>query len=339
MARRLQLPGWLDLFIVSLLAAILLASLLPARGSVATVFDHLTTAAVCVLFFLHGAKLSPADAVHSFTRWRFQLLVLGFTFVAFPLLGLAMYGLRDSLLTPTLYAGVLFLCILPSTVQSSIAFTSISRGNVGLAVSSASVSNVLGVLITPLLAALLLGSQAKITTGSVVGILLQLLLPFVIGQLLHRRIGPWLTAHKPVINIVDRGSILLVVYTAFSAGVVAGLWQIVAPSTMAVIIGLSVVLLAVVIGLTFAIGRLTRMSREDRVVLLFCGSKKSLASGLPMATLLFPSGTVGMIVLPVMIFHLIQLVVCAVLARIWARRADDRSLEPAFSSGSLRSAG
>ncbi|SDT36617.1 bile acid:sodium symporter family protein [Microlunatus soli] len=331
MALRLRLPGWLDLFIVSLLAAILLATVLPVRGTAATVFDHLTTAAVCILFFLHGAKLSPTNALHSFTRWRFQLLVLGFTFVAFPLLGLAMLPLKGSLLTPTLFAGVIFLCILPSTVQSSIAFTSIARGNVGLAVSSASVSNVLGVVITPLLAALLLGSEAKITAGSVVGILLQLLLPFVIGQLLHRRVGPWLAAHKPVINIVDRGSILLVVYTAFSAGVVEGLWRIVAPPTLAAIIGLSIVLLAVVIGLTFAIGRLTRMSREDRVVLLFCGSKKSLASGLPMATLLFPSSTVGMIVLPVMIFHLIQLIVCAVLARVWARRAEVQVLEPSYS--------
>lgn len=159
MTNRLRLPGWLDLFIVSLFGVIVLASLLPVRGGTATVFDHLTTAAVCVLFFLHGAKLSPADAVRSFGRWRFQLLVLAFTYLVFPLLGLALFPLRHGLLSPTLYAGVLFLCILPSTVQSSIAFTSIARGNVGLAVSSASVSNVLGVVITPLLAALLLGRR------------------------------------------------------------------------------------------------------------------------------------------------------------------------------------
>ena len=327
-----KIPGWLDLFIVSLLAVIVVASLLPVRGSAATAFDHLTTVAVCLLFFLHGAKLSPANAIHSFRRWRFQLLVLGFTYLAFPLLGLAMMPMRGHLLTPTLYAGVIFLCILPSTVQSSIAFTSIARGNVGLAVSSASISNVLGVLFTPLLAALLLGSEAKITAHSVLSIVVQLLVPFMIGQLLHKRIGPWLTAHKPVINIVDRGSILLVVYTAFSAGVVEGLWKIVAPSTLSVIIVLSIVLLAVVLGLTFLLGRLVRMPREDRVVLLFCGSKKSLASGLPMATLLFPTGSVGMIVLPLMIFHLLQLIVCAVLARVWARHADDRVVEPAYSA-------
>ncbi|QDP97074.1 bile acid:sodium symporter [Microlunatus elymi] len=321
MTSKLRLPGWLDLFIVSLFAVIVLASLLPASGAAATVFHHLTTAAVCLLFFLHGAKLSPQSALNSFARWRFQLLVLGFTFVIFPLLGLASYPLH-SLLGPVLYAGVLFLCILPSTVQSSIAFTSIARGNVGLAVSSASISNVLGVVVTPLLAALLLGSQAKITTGSVVGILLQLLLPFGIGLLLHRRIGGWLGRHKPVVNIVDRGSVLLVVYTAFSAGVVEGLWHVVPPSKLGLIIFFSMVLLAVVLGLTFVVGRVARIPRGDRVVLVFCGSKKSLASGLPMATLLFPSSTVGVIVLPLMIFHLIQLIVCAVLARVWAREAE-----------------
>ncbi|QGN32295.1 bile acid:sodium symporter [Microlunatus sp. Gsoil 973] len=316
---RLRIPGWLDLFIVSLFAVIAVATVLPVRGSGATLFDHLTTAAVCLLFFLHGAKLSPQNAINSITRWRFQLLVLGFTFVLFPVIGLLLHPVRSSLLTPTLYAGVLFLCVLPSTVQSSIAFTSIARGNVGLAISSASVSNVLGVVITPLLSALLLGSEVKITFGSVVRIVLQLLVPFLIGQLVHRRIGGWLAAHKPVVNIVDRGSVLLVVYTAFSAGVVEGLWHIVAPPRLAAVVVISVAVLAVVLGITFLLGRLLSMPREDRIVLVFAGSKKSLASGLPMATLLFPSATVGMIILPVMIYHLIQLITCAVLARVWSR--------------------
>lgn len=320
--RRVRLPGWVDPFIVALFAVIGLATLLPVHGVGATVFDYLTTIAVCLLFFLHGAKLSPENALASFTRWRFQLLVLGLTFLIFPALGLALFPVRDTLLTTTLYAGVLFLCVLPSTVQSSIAFTSVAGGNVGLAVSSASTSNVLGVVITPLLAALLLGSEAEITARSVVGILLQLLLPFVIGQLLHRRIGGWLARHKRVITVVDRGSVLLVVYTAFSAGVVAGLWRIVALHTFAVLIAIAVLILAVVLGLTVFFGRIGKLPAEDRVVLLMCGSTKSLASGLPMATLLFPAATVSMIVLPLMIYHLIQLITCAVLARAMSRRLD-----------------
>lgn len=318
---KVKLPGWLDLFIVSLVAVIILATVLPARGSGVAVFDQLTTVAVCLLFFLHGAKLSPENALNSITRWRFQLLVLGFTFVLFPVIGLLLHPLRSSLLTPTLYAGVLFLCVLPSTVQSSIAFTSIAKGNVALAISSASVSNVLGVVITPLLSALLLGSAVEITLGSVIKIVLQLLVPFLIGQLLHQRIGSWLGRHKPVVNVVDRGSVLLVVYTAFSSAVVAGLWHIVAPPRLALVVVISIVVLAVVLSVTFLLGRLVSMPRADRIVLVFAGSKKSLASGLPMATLLFSSSTVGFIVLPVMIYHLIQLITCAVLARVWSRTA------------------
>ena len=324
---KLRLPGWLDLFIVSLFAVIVLATVLPARGSGVTVFDHLSTAAVCLLFFLHGAKLSPENAINSITRWRFQLLVLGFTFVLFPVIGLLLHPLRSSILTPTLYAGVLFLCVLPSTVQSSIAFTSIAKGNVGLAISSASASNVLGVVITPLLSGLLLGSDVKITLGSVVRIVLQLLVPFLVGQLLHRRIGGWLGRHKPVVNIVDRGSVLLVVYTAFSTAVVEGLWHIVAAPRLALVVLISIVVLAVVLSITFLLGRLLSMPREDRIVLVFAGSKKSLASGLPMATLLFPSTTVGFIILPVMIYHLIQLITCAVLARVWSRTAVEEPAE------------
>ncbi len=317
--RAIRLPRWLDPFIVSLLAVIGLATVLPVRGAVAPVFTHLTTAGVCLLFFLHGAKLSRERAVQSFARWRFHLLVLGFTFVVFPLIGLALWWLRGPILGPQLYTGVLFLCLLPSTVQSSIAFTSIARGDVGLAVGSASVSNILGVAVTPLLAAVLLGSSVRITLDSVVSIVLELLVPFVVGQLLHRRLSGGLTTHKAVVTVVDRGSVLLVVYTAFSAGVVEGLWRVVPPTRLAATVAVCLVVLAVLIGLTALFGRLLRLPRTDRIVLLFCGSKKSLASGLPMATVLFPAAAVGLTVLPVMIFHLVQLITCAVLARVWAR--------------------
>lgn len=315
-----KLPGWLDLFIVALIVVIGVATVLPVSGLGAEIFGHLTTVAVGLLFFLHGAKLSPQNAIRSFTRWRFQLVVLGFTYLLFPALALALLPLRE-LITPALFAGVIFLCVLPSTVQSSIAFTSVAGGNVGLAISSASVSNVLGVLITPLLAAALMGSAVKITGGSILGIIGQLLLPFLLGQLLHRRIGPWLARHKRVVTFVDRGSVLLVVYTAFSAGVVSGMWQQVAPSRIAMIVGICVLMLALVLTLAVLVARLSKWPQPDRVVLLMCGSTKSLASGLPMATLLFPAATVSMTVLPLMFYHLLQLITCAVMARLLARRS------------------
>ncbi|MGB3699607.1 MAG: bile acid:sodium symporter family protein [Gordonia sp. (in: high G+C Gram-positive bacteria)] len=320
---RFRLPSFLSPFLLLLIALPLVATALPARGGAADALDHLTIVAVCLLFFLHGAKLTPSDARAGFTRWQFQLVVLACTFVVFPLLGVAITLLPTSVLSPMMATGFLFLAVLPSTVQSSIAFTSIARGNVALAVSSASISNVLGVVLTPLLAGMLLGSSVQITPRSLLGIVGELVVPFVAGQLLHRRLRGFLSRHRRLVSFVDQGSVLLVVYAAFSIGVTQGLWTAVPPTELLVVIAVSIVLLAVVLGLFFGLGRVMRLAREDAIVLLFCGSKKSQVSGLPMATLLFPAAQVGMYVLPLMIFHIIQLMVCAVLANRFAQEVPD----------------
>lgn len=314
----------LDPFLTCLVLLPVLATILPARGVVADSLDSATIVAICLLFFLHGAKLSPAETAAGFARWPFQLLVLGCTFVVFPLLGLGIYHLPESVISPVLATGFLFLCLLPSTVQSSIAFTSVARGNVALAVSSASISNVLGVIITPLLAALVLGSAVHITAQSILGIVGQLVIPFVAGQVLHRWVGPWLKEHRKIVSVVDQGSVLLVVYVAFSTGVTQGLWTAVPPVELIKVVVVSTLLLVVVMALFAAAGRVLRLDLPDRIVLFFCGSKKSQVSGLPMAFLLFPAHQVGTYVLPLMVFHLIQLLVCAVIARRLGARADAR---------------
>src|SRR5699024_5579625 len=199
--RRLRI----DPFLAALVLIPVVATLFPVRNGAAEALDTSTIAAICLLFFLHGAKLAPAQTAAGFAQWRFQLLVLGSTFIVFPLLGLLITLAPTSVLSPALATGFLFLCILPSTVQSSIAFTSVARGNVALAVSSASISNVLGVVITPVLAALLIGSQVHITPESILGIFGQLVVPFVAGQLLHRHIGEWLGRHRVLVSIVDQG--------------------------------------------------------------------------------------------------------------------------------------
>ena len=146
-------------------------------------------------------------------------------------------------------------------------------------------------------------------------------MPFVAGQILRPWIGAFIDRHKKVIGLVDRGSILLVVYTAFSAAVVAGLWQQVSLQTLAILLGLCCVLLAVALFVTSQLGKRLGFSREDRITILFCGSKTSLAAGVPMANVLFAGATVGAIVLPLMLFHQVQLMVCAVLAQRYARQA------------------
>jgi sodium/bile acid cotransporter 7 len=311
-----------DPYIAALFGCVALASVLPARGAGALALDHLTHAAITLLFFLYGARLSPRDAWEGARNVRLHLLVLVFTYLLFPALGLLTQLLVPSVLTPELYVGLIFLCALPSTVQSSIAFTSIARGNVAAALCSASLSNLLGVLVTPLLVgALLRGAGVSFSTDAIQKLVLQLLVPFFAGQLLRPRIAGFVTRHKYVLGLVDRGSILLVVYTAFSEGVVAGIWHQLSPLALSALLLVNAALLALVLVITTALSRRLQFSKEDEITIVFCGSKKSLASGLPMASVLFPAATVGLAVLPLMLFHQLQLMVCAWLARRYAERA------------------
>ncbi|MEU9558804.1 bile acid:sodium symporter family protein [Streptomyces fumanus] len=309
-----------DPYLLLLLATVGLAALLPARGTAADAASGASTAAIAFLFFLYGARLSTREALDGLKHWRLHVTVLACTFVVFPLLGLAARGLVPVLLTDPLYQGLLFLTLVPSTVQSSIAFTSVARGNVPAAICAGSFSSLVGIVLTPLLAAALLGSTGGgFSADSVLKIVLQLLVPFAAGQLLRRWIGGFVARHKKVLGLVDRGSILLVVYTAFSEGVVRGVWHQVSPVRLAALLAVEAVLLAVMLTLTWYGGKALRFDREDRIALQFAGSKKSLASGLPMAGVLFGAHA-SLAVLPLMLFHQMQLMVCAVIAR---RRSRD----------------
>ncbi|MDD3798380.1 MAG: bile acid:sodium symporter [Novosphingobium sp.] len=316
-----------DGFLVLLLAVLAFATLLPARGDAAVWFDHLTTAGITLLFFMHGAKLSRQSILAGIGAWKLHLMVLGVTFVLFPVLGLGMVAALGSWIDPAVANGFLFLCIVPSTVQSSIAMTSIARGNIPAAVCSASLSNVLGIVFTPLLAAFLIRSgQAAdgFFLSALTKVATTLLLPFVVGHLSRPLIGAFVDRHRKLIGRTDRGVILLVVYTAFSAAVVEGLWHRFSGMDLLAIAALDAALLAAVLLFTRYLARLTHQSHEDEAVLVFCGSKKSLASGVPMAGALFPPAQVGLVVLPLMLFHQLQLIVCAALAQAYARRSEAR---------------
>ena len=318
-----RLRALLDPFMIALVATALLASLLPPRGAFVPVVGAVANIAIFALFFLHGAKLSREAIIAGAANLRLHAAVFAATFLVFPLLGLAISSL-PFLIAPVA-TGLLFLTLLPSTVQSSIAFTAIARGNVAAAVCSASFSNLIGIFVTPLLAALLIGAAGKgaISWHSVEAILVQLLLPFVAGHLTRPWIGAWVARHRPLTTLVDRGAILLVVYSAFGAAVREGLWRQMSPASLGRIALCCVALLAAILLLTWLAGRLLHFPREDRIVLLFCGSKKSLASGVPMAGVLFAPSQVGMAILPLMLFHQIQLLACAVIARHYAAQGEE----------------
>ncbi len=318
-SRRMPRP---DPFLLALIATLLVATLLPCRGAAVALFQALSVIVIAVMFFLQGARLSRAAMLSGLGAWQLHLVIFACTFALFPLLGLALHAALPRLLTPTLWLGVLFVCALPSTVQSSIAFTSIGRGNVPAAVCAATASNLLGIAVTPLLVGLLLSrSGAGMSGRAVLDIVLQLLLPFALGQALQHWIGGWATRRRALLGLTDRGSILIVVYTAFSEAVVQGIWHRLPATMLALVLLVDAVLLTLVLLVTRYGARLLGFSRADEIAIVFCGSKKTLASGVPMAGVLFPPATVGMVVLPLMVFHQIQLFVCAVMARRYGAAA------------------
>lgn len=313
----------IDPFILIMLATVALASILPASGTGADAVGLASTLSIALLFLLHGVRLKRESLISAAADWKVHLLILALTFVLFPLLGLAMKAVFGAALPAPLWLGLLFLCVLPSTVQSAIAFTSIARGNIPIALCAAAFSNLFGVIITPLLAGLVLGAQAGISLAQIGRIALELLAPFVIGHLLRPVLGTWAERNRKLLMFTDRGTIVLAVYSSFSAAIVEGLWHKVAPLQLLTVLVLALALLGLVLTLSTLIARGLGYDKASEIAIVFVGSKKSLASGVPMAKIIFPPAIAGAVILPIMIFHQAQLMACATLARRYAARNED----------------
>ncbi|GLZ13725.1 bile acid:sodium symporter [Actinomadura sp. NBRC 104425] len=306
-------------FVAAVLGAVAAAALVPARGEAAEWLDRGVDVAITGLFFLYGVRLPTRRAVASMRDWRLHGVILAITFGLFPLLA---FGCAP-LVPDVLAAGVVFLCVLPSTVQSSIMLTSLARGNEAAAICSASLSNLLGVVLTPVLVAGMLSvGDGGLPLSVVVDTVLVLLVPFAAGQAARGLLGDERAqAWTARLAMFDRAVIVLAVYTAFGKGVTGGVWGRVAPADLPALLAVVAGLLACVPACSALVSRGLGFAHGDRVAVLFCGSQKSLASGLPMATVLFPGAVVGITVLPLMLYHQLQLLVCTWLAQRLARSA------------------
>ena len=318
-----------DKFVLWLLGAVALASLLPVSGAAASALDWLTWAAIFSLFFLHGVRLPREALLSGFTDWRLHAAILASTFLVFPIAGIGLSSLFPGLLSPQLWTGVLFLCALPSTVQSSIAFTGMAGGNVAGAVAAAAFSNLIGVFLTPLIVTFLVEAQgSEMSFGGIGKIVALLFLPFVLGHSARKWLFPLVADQPRLTTMIDKGTILLAVYGAFSAAMVGGLWSRVPAAEVVLVGAICLLLLAIILAATVAIGRLGGFAHENRSAIIFCGSVKSIASGVPMARFLFPGPTAGLIILPIMLFHTLQLIVCAWIAAAMGAREARREGVP-----------
>ncbi len=307
-----------------IVVCILLGFLLPCHGTVSVYFEWLTQAAIVLLFFFYGVKLSRKSVVDGILHWRLQGAVLLSTYVLFPVVVWMGRGVLEPLVGAPLFAGFLYIACLPSTVQSSIAFTSIAGGNVPAAVCAASISGLFGVFLTPLLVGVLFSldgvQSSNVGPGAVLTISCQVLLPFLLGQLLHKRLKPWADRHHALVSANDRFTIWLVVYTSFSAATVQGYWQQLSAVRLAGIILASLLLLLLIQGIIWMSCKALHFIWTDSVTTLFCGSKKSLAVGAPMMLAIF-GGLDNNLLLPLIVFHQVQLMVCSHLASRWQHRS------------------
>lgn len=315
----------IDPFILMMLALATLGIVLPAQGDVMTVVAIAVQVGIVLLFFLYGARLSTAEVWNGLKVWRVHLVIIASTFVVFPLMGLALTPLEPTVIGSSLMAALLFLCAVPSTVQSSVAFTSIAGGDRAIAVVAASISSLLGVFLTPLLVAVMIGGRADVDASAVLRIIGLLLLPFLVGQVARRWLRPWLVSHDVGLRRFDRTTVLLVVYAGFSRGTNTGVWSDLGWTDAVVVAVVVVGLLAASSAICLLAGR--PFDRGARVAIYFCGTNKSLAAGLPMASVLFSAATFPLMILPLMFYHQLQLVVGSVIATRWGRH-HAADLEP-----------
>ena len=309
----------IDWLIVGILTAVAIAIVAPARGGVAEFFSTAANVAIAALFFLHGARLSTREALAGLTNWRLHSVILAFTYVVFPIIGVALRFAVGTFIPSDLAMGFLYMALVPSTVQSSVAFTAVARGNVPGAIVAASTSNLVGVVATPLLVMLTMqvGTGVRIDTSVFIDISLQLLLPFIIGQLLRPWVGRFASAKAT--SFVDKFSISLVVYVAFSQGMVERVWASTSIAALLILCVLAAVILVFMLWLTRLTATRLHFNRADQIAIQFCGTKKSIATGLPMAAVIF-GGSTAMLILPLMLYHQIQLIVCAWLAARYAKQ-------------------
>ncbi len=315
-----------DRFTTGIIISVLLGLLIPCHGVGEQIFDGVTNAAIVLLFYLYGVKLSRQSVVDGLLHWRLQAMVFFFTFVFFPVVIPLLQPLFEPLVGAALYMGLIYVACLPSTVQSSIAFTSVAGGNVPAAVCSASVSSLLGVFLTPLLVGYLFpsGNASGVSVGldTVLKICYQILLPFLLGQLSQRWLKDRVARHKKLIGWNDQTTIWLVVYTSFSNATRNGYWAQLDAWHLGGLILVCFLLLCLVHASTYFSSKLLGFNREDCITIVFCGSKKSLAVGAPMMLAIFGSLDNNLL-LPLMIFHQVQLMTCAHLAHLWQKKGAD----------------
>jgi sodium/bile acid cotransporter 7 len=328
-------------FIIALLCSVALAFLFPSPGARGGWMhpDLLNNAGIALILFLQGLAMAVEQMKNGAGNWRLHLIIQSFTFLLFPVVGLAFHGITR-IIWPSepsaLRDGFLYLCVLPSTVSTSVVLTTVARGNTSGAIFNAALSNILGVIFTPLLVRLLMQASGQVSSFGplLLKITLLTLLPFVVGMGIRPFVRELVDARRSWLNILSNGVILLIVYTAFCDSVEGRLWEHYGIGlTVKVLVGV-IALFMTVSFFVWTISSAARLERDDFIAALFCSVKKTLAMGVPLAQLIFGAqGNLGLILLPIMFYHPFQLFVCGLLANHFSNQKREITAGEAFPIG------
>lgn len=316
-------------FFFCLIGMIVLAYFYPSLGTEQSIL-HLPQVAeygVSFIFFFYGLKLNPEKLKAGLSNWRLHLVIQLTTFVLFPLIVLAISSVFPVDTSSLLWVGVFYLAALPSTVSSSVVMVAIAGGNLSAAIFNASISSIIGIFITPIwMSGLLEQQDANFDVSHViVRLSLEVLLPVVLGYFLHQRLGKWVERYNSTLRMFDQCVILLIVYTSFCESFAGNMFS---GHSAAEIIQLGFWMLLfflAVFGIMNLVSRWLHFNRPDRITVLFCGSKKSLVQGAVMGKVLFPNPVLlGVVLLPLMIYHALQLMVGSMIAQKMGREGIER---------------
>lgn len=317
-------------FLLGLAAAVVVAFLLPepgARGGVLHA-ELANNFGIALILFLQGLSLAFEKVKRGAGNWRLHLVIQSFTFLAFPLAGLLLHSLIPLLWPgqpPAIRDGFLYLCVLPSTVSTSVVLTAVAHGNTAGALFNAALSNLLGVFVTPILVELLMRTTGQ--TGALGPLLLKIILltlvPFFLGMALRPRVKHWVEAHKAWVARISNTVIVFIVYSAFCDSVAGKIWARHGAGMTAQVLLWVTVLFAAMSGFIGLTCRAMKLKREDAIAAYFCSVKKTLAMGVPLAMLIFGTrNDLSLILLPIMFYHPLQLLVNGLLANRWAREGS-----------------
>lgn len=309
-----------DGFISGIILMILLARIVPGIGGESSLIGlkEFIRYGIMLLFFFYGLRLSPEKLKNDLKNWHLHLIIQSITFFVFPLLVVVFRPFLKGTEGEVLWLAVFFLAALPSTVSSSVVMVSIAKGNIPSAIFNASISGVIGILVTPFLMGFFLEKHDEaFAFGEVLtDLLIQILIPVVLGLWLHRYWGNWANRYKRQLGLFDKTVILAIVYNSFSNSFLNGIFQSTGWNDLFLLTAAVLALFFAVYYLTRVIVRLMKFNREDGITILFCASKKSLVHGSVMASVLFAGNSVsGIILVPIMIYHAFQLFYISIIAR------------------------